>query len=126
MYKIDVKKWPMAATFKNLTVPDEVLKFAAGSVGPNFPDWVKVYVLNTVAKRMDDLYEELMSKHPLLGIEDDEYVSYIEEWVKDYMVAFLVKLGKDHHCIEYVEDYKPDIDRPDLFNLMGLGDLKPL
>jgi hypothetical protein len=125
MYKIDVKKWPLAATFKNHAVPDETLKFAAGSVGPNFPDWLKVYVLNTVAKRMDDLYEELMSRY-LTGSDDDEYVGYIGEWVKGYMVEFLVKLGKDHHCIEYVEDYKPDIDRPDLFNLMGLGDLKPL
>jgi hypothetical protein len=125
MYKIDVKKWPMAATFKNHAVPDETLKFTVGPVGPNFPDWLKVYVLNTVAKRMDDLYEELMSRY-LTGSDDDEYVGYIGEWVKGYMVEFLVKLGKDHHCIEYVEDYKPDIDRPDLFNLMGLGDLKPL
>ncbi len=122
MYKIDVKKWPMASTFKNHTVPDETLKFAAGSVGPNFPDWLKVYVLNTVAKRMDDLYEELMSKFPTGS--DDEYVEYIAEWVKGYMVEFLVKLGKDNHCIEYVEDYKPDINRPDPFNPIGFDDLK--
>jgi hypothetical protein len=96
MKRIDEKKWPAAHAFTSMGVPKDRIKGYGLPVKMNSGQ--RESMAKIIAKRMDDLYDELENRF----ISNDVAYDYLENEIQSYMVEFLATIAKD---FDYLTDF---------------------
>ncbi len=89
--RIDASKWPTAHMFANTSFPEDEIKNYGLFENPDFNEAQKEVMARIIAKRIDDLYDELENRF----IKNDGAYEYLENQVQAYMVTLLASVAKD-------------------------------